>query len=128
MKVIIAGCRDYVLSTEEIQQSVDLSGFDISEVVSGGAKGVDRTGELWASKNRIPVNRFPADWDRHGKSAGPKRNAEMAQYADALIAFWDGKSRGTLNMIDTMRKAGKPYLIMNIDRQARAISEGKRSI
>lgn len=46
---------------------------------------------------------FKADWDKHGKAAGFKRNTEMAKYADALIAFWDGKSKGTKHMIDTAK-------------------------
>lgn len=62
----------------------------------------------------IPVKRFPADWDRHGRAAGPIRNCQMAQYADALIAIWDGKSRGTKNMIDEMNKCGKPVLIRRV--------------
>jgi hypothetical protein len=55
---------------------------------------------------------FPPDWKKYGKSAGYRRNKEMAEVADALVAFWDGKSKGTANMIDLMRKAGKPLKIV----------------
>jgi len=79
---------------------------EVTEVVSGTARGVDQGGELWASVQGRPVKRFPADWDTYGKSAGHRRNAEMAKYADALVAIWDGKSRGTANMISEARKRG----------------------
>lgn len=76
----------------------------ITEVVSGGARGADRLGEWWAEQNGILITTFPAKWrDEEGlfiKSAGYKRNVEMAKYADACVCFWDGESRGTSHMID----------------------------
>lgn len=107
MRVIIAGSRN-VESYETVAQAVSCSGLRITEVVSGNARGVDRLGELWARKHGIPVRRFLADWDRLGKSAGYRRNEEMGRYADALIACWDGVSKGTKHMIDFMRRLGKP--------------------
>ena len=110
MKVIIAGTRgvnDYKLLTEAVQRS----GFDIKEVVSGCATGVDRLGERWAIANDVPIKEMPADWDRYGNSAGPFRNREMAKYADAAIIVWDGKSVGTRNMIENMIRLKKPYYI-----------------
>ena len=86
--------------------------FSVKEVVSGAARGIDRSGEIWAAWQDVKVSRFPADWQSFGRSAGPKRNRQMAAYADALIAFWDGKSKGTLNMINEMRKLGKPYHVV----------------
>ena len=65
-------------------------------------------GELWAGDNGIPVKQFRPDWGRFGRAAGIYRNAEMADYADGAIILWDGESRGTLDMIDKMRRAGKP--------------------
>ena len=91
--------------------AVSNSCYEITEVVSGGARGIDTDGEHWAIGSGIPVKRFPADWDDLGKRAGFVRNAEMADYADALIAIWDGKSRGTLHMINTMVEAGKPVFV-----------------
>lgn len=114
MITIIAGCRgitDYPLVTE----AVKISGFDITEVVSGGAMGVDALGERWADENEIPIRRFPAYWKEYGKMAGPMRNKEMAKYAEALIAVWDGKSRGTSNMIDEGRKERLKIYIHRID-------------
>ena len=89
------------------------SDFSVSEVVSGCARGVDKLGERWAIEHGIPVHKFPADWGRFGKSAGIYRNAEMAEYSDGLIALWDMESRGTLHMIDCMRKRNKPFEVYN---------------
>lgn len=105
MRTIIAGSRG-ITWQQHVSDAVRASGFTITEVVSGAARGVDRMGETWAIINNVPVKRFPADWSRHGKRAGYVRNAEMAAYADALIAIWDGKSRGTRNMIDEATATG----------------------
>ena len=76
------------------------------------AKGPDRIGKLWADDYGYPVKTYPADWDNFGKSAGYRRNEEMVKNADALIAFWDGKSPGTKHMIDLALK--KPLDIIII--------------
>ena len=97
MKVIIAGTRsitDYKLITTEITNSM----FYISEVISGTCKGVDLLGERFAQEHQIQITRFKPDWDKYGSRAGPIRNEKMAQYADALILIWDGKSSGSTNM------------------------------
>lgn len=110
MKVIIAGSRnidDYSLVVRTIQNS----GYDITEVVSGTAVGPDRLGEQWARANNIPIKEMPADWIRFGNSAGPQRNRAMAEYADAAIIIWDGQSKGTRNMIENMIRRQKPYHI-----------------
>ena len=105
MKVIIAGCRDfhdYGILLDAIQESK----MDITIVVSGGAPGVDTLGEQYADEMNIPVHVYEADWDKHGRAAGPIRNRKMAENAEALIALWDGKSKGTKNMIETATKKG----------------------
>lgn len=110
MKVIIAGSRnidDYKLVVDTIQSS----GYTITEVVSGTAVGVDRLGERWALANNVPVKEMPADFGSFGNSAGPIRNRDMAIYADAAIIIWDGQSRGTRNMIENMIRRKKPYHI-----------------
>jgi len=99
MKVIIAGsrdCEDYNLLLTAIANA----GFDVTAVVSGGAKGADSLGERFAEECALPVFKFPAHWEQYGRAAGPIRNELMAEFGDALIALWDGKSRGTKNMID----------------------------
>lgn len=112
MKVIIAGCRDWTASRNAIGDGVEASGFKVTEVVSGGADGIDKCGENWADYECVDKTVMHANWTGRGRSAGPHRNERMARYADALIAFWDGKSKGTLNMIKTMRKLGKPYHVV----------------
>ena len=106
-KVIIAGSRDFsdfqllYSKCEEILESQT----DI-EIVSGTARGADKLGEHYASLKGHSVAKFPADWDKHGKAAGYVRNKEMAEYADMLIAFWDGESRGTGHMINLATEKG----------------------
>lgn len=113
MRVIIAGSRALANKPHLIGKAVYDSGFcDITEVVSGTARGIDRLGEEWAQVNGKKIRLFPADWHRLGKSAGMVRNRDMARYADALIAIWDGSSRGTGNMISAMEKLNKPTFIL----------------
>jgi len=105
-RVIIAGSRTVPENSKELKQSVSLILNNIDkndlEIVSGGAKGADKFGENWANNRNVPVKIFPADWDTWGKSAGYKRNKQMAQYANHLIAIVDleVESRGTRHMID----------------------------
>ena len=111
MKVIVAGSRN-ITSYRIVKAVLDDPPFEITEVVCGMARGVDLMGKRWAEENDIPVKEFPAHWDIHGKVAGVLRNQQMAFYANALIAIWDGKSRGTSNMIKYMRdKMMKPTKI-----------------
>lgn len=105
MKTIIAGSRD-IGDYRLVCAAVSAFGEDVTEVVSGACRGVDKLGETWAAARSIPVKRFPADWDKFGKSAGPIRNRQMAAYAEALVALWDGKSKGTKNMIEEAEKRG----------------------
>jgi hypothetical protein len=115
MKVIIAGSRtfgDYSL----LVKTCDLVLSNISshiEIVSGTAKGADLLGEKYANERGYSIKRFPAEWDKYGKSAGYRRNSEMAQYADALIVFWDGSSKGTKHMIDLAKSANLQIKIIN---------------
>lgn len=114
MKTIIAGSRtltDAGLVAMTIAAYVD---WDISEVVNGGAKGADKLGKEWAEKKGLPVKTIDADWNTHGRAAGPIRNRKMADYADALVAFWDGESPGTRNMIEEAQKRGLKIHIQRI--------------
>ena len=110
MKVIIAGGRK-IIDYSLVEKAVKESGFDITEVVSGKARGVDLLGETWAVHHNLPVKLFPADWTKYRNGAGPIRNKQMAEYADALIVVWDGKSSGTADMIENAKKRGlKVYI------------------
>lgn len=105
MKTIIAGSRN-CSDMRELEIAIRDCGWRPSSVVSGTAIGADRLGEVWAIRNAVPLERCPANWDAHGKRAGYLRNALMASMADALIALWDGESRGTQHMINLARRSG----------------------
>lgn len=105
MKTIIAGSRG-ISDIKYIRQAVEESGFQITKVVSGRARGVDRLGERYADEIGAPKKYFPAAWTTYGKKAGHLRNVEMADYADALIAIWDGESSGTEDMIQLAKNRG----------------------
>lgn len=114
MKTIIAGSRNAELTMNRLIEIIDLAGFPITEVVSGNSGNVDKLGEQWAKAVRLPITQFNASWQAYGSSAGPRRNRQMADYADALIAIWDGKSRGTLNMIKEATKRELTVYVMQI--------------
>jgi len=116
-RVIIAGTRDFsdygLLKTKCDNILFDKSKACNITVVSGTARGADRLGERYARERGYRLKCFPADWDRDGNAAGPIRNAKMADNADALIAFWDGNSRGTQNMIETATEKNLAVRIIN---------------
>ena len=127
MKTIIAGGRDYRFTERDydyLDQRLSIGG--ISEVVCGGSTGADECGRQWAIANDVPVKLFPADWKKHGKAAGPIRNRQMAVYAHKLIAFWDGVSKGTKNMIDTAREEGCMVTVIRTDLASAPMSETKK--
>ena len=109
MRLLIAGSRTIHPNYSFLMNCIQLHSIsDISEIVSGGASGVDYEGEHFASHHEIPVRKFPANWDTHGKAAGPIRNREMAEYADCLLLIWSGDSPGSKNMKAEMMKLNKP--------------------
>ncbi len=105
MRVIIAGGRDFS-DYAELSKYCDyiLQNQKEIEIVSGTANGADKLGEKYAEEKGYLLKLFPADWGGLGKAAGYIRNEEMAKYADALIAFWDGKSKGTMHMINLAKE------------------------
>ena len=114
MRVIIAGSRDDIIYSD-IVEAIKEYGFDISVVISGDARGTDRFGERYAKENGIEVEKYPADWDKYGKSAGYIRNSQMADIADALIAVWNGTSKGTEHMINIARKKGLLVFVYEVN-------------
>lgn len=113
MKIIVAGGRDFnnrsvmfPILSKHINNMNDT-------IISGDARGADALGAEWATHFQIPIQHFPAKWDEYGKVAGYIRNAEMAEHGDMLIAFWDGKSKGTMNMIKAIKLYKKPYYVYN---------------
>ena len=113
IKVIIAGGRDFN-DWDKLVEICDKAFKDYQsiEIVSGNANGADKLGERYANERGHQIKLFPADWDKHGKSAGYRRNAEMANYAGALLAFWDGTSKGTAHMINLAKERGLKILIV----------------
>jgi hypothetical protein len=118
IKLIIAGSRGILHTAGWLEPYVNdvLNELDVDlgEVVSGGAKGVDLIGEFYADRLGVKVSRFDADWDKYKKAAGHIRNGEMAKYADALLALWDGASPGTTSMVNLMMKQKKPVFLYTI--------------
>lgn len=78
-------------------------------LVEGDAKGVDRISGYWAKRHNVPIELYPADWNKYGKSAGYIRNEIMVKACDFCLILWDGKSKGTKHDIDLCKKLGKPY-------------------
>lgn len=104
MKTIVAGSRS-IKDYNIVKSAIASCNWNITEVVCGTAPGVDKLGEKWAKENNIPIKYFPADWGGPYKlKAGIVRNLEMANYADALIAIWDGESKGTKHMITAAKQ------------------------
>lgn len=123
MKTIIAGSRtvgrmgtrswNYDHLADLVRQAVVESGFEITVVISGGAVGPDRAGEIWAEATETSLEQFEPDW-RLGRGAGLACNREMVATADALIAIYDGKSKGTLDTIERMKRARKKVFVLNV--------------
>lgn len=121
-RIIIPGSRsfqDYALMERVLDKLLPPYGDDI-EIVSGHADGVDQFGERYAREHQIRCAVFPARWDEYGRSAGPIRNSQMIDYArqqdPVVIAFWNGKSRGTLDTLVKAQNAGIPTTVVICDK------------
>jgi hypothetical protein len=113
MKLAIVGSRtfdDYEMAKAALKDLV------ITEIVSGGAKGADALAERYAKENNIPVKIFKPDWAKYGRGAGPVRNKLIVEYADKVIAFWDGASKGTKSSIDFATAKGKLLSVKRFNR------------
>lgn len=112
-KIIIAGSRDfndYNLLCQYIDKLLSVTS-DV-EIVCGGARGADTMGEIYAKRHNLKIKYFIANWDDFGKSAGIIRNIAMGKYADCAIIFWDGKSKGSKNMINVMKGLKKQCYVV----------------
>ena len=120
-RIIVCGCRNSS-DKEKCFDSLEeiLSSYKEYEIVYGGAKGADSFGEEYAAAHDVKVTVFKPEWKKYGKAAGPIRNKEMLDYASednpVVIAFWDGNSKGTKDMISKARKAGAQVYIGTYDR------------
>ncbi len=118
-RIVVAGCRDYN-NYNEAKQHIDLYISEIRKTntlifVSGCCHGADMLGERYAQENGFTIERYPANWQKYGRSAGPMRNRKMAEICDYVICFWDGKSRGTRTMIKYANEFQRPIRIKMID-------------
>ena len=115
-KVVVAGGRTF---NDLAMMTVHLNALFKTKrltheivIISGTARGADQTGEQYADNTGATLIRFPADWDTFGKSAGYIRNKEMAEAADAVVVFWDGKSKGSNHMIQLAKSKGLPLRVI----------------
>lgn len=111
MKIAIVGGRDYA-DYKQLCNVLEPYKKYCNLEICGEAQGADTLGKEWAKQNNIKIKSFPANWDKHGKAAGHIRNKEMAEVADFVVAFWNGTSRGTKNMIDNCLKLNKHILVI----------------
>ena len=118
VRVVIAGSRHYE-NYAEAKQFIDgviqrTNQGPAVIILSGGCRGADMLGERYAIEKGYAIEKYPAQWDQYGRSAGVKRNKTMAERCDYVICFWDGKSRGTKAMIEYAQKEGKTVEIKYI--------------
>lgn len=115
MWIVVAGSRTFN-NYSLIKKKLDffLQKLENITIVSGGARGVDKLAERYAKENNYPLEVFKADWKKYGKSAGYKRNVEMAEVSDCLVAFWNGTSPGTKHMIDIAKEKNLNIRIVNV--------------
>jgi hypothetical protein len=107
MIVSITGSRE-ITKYALVAEAVKKSGFVITKIISGGARGVDTLAEVYANVNEIEFQEYPANWKLYKKRAGHLRNIEMADIAEAAIIIWNGKSTGTADYIELIDARDKP--------------------
>lgn len=109
MKVAVIGSRG--LHVKDLKQYLP---EDVTELVSGGAHGIDSDAKAYAEEQGIPIKEFLPDYKRFGRGAPLKRNLEIIAYADMVLAFWDGKSRGTKYVIDRCSEKEVPVRVYEL--------------
>lgn len=116
MKLVVSGSRS-IKDKDIVFDHLDIFNKDtpIDQIVCGGAKGIDMAAVLWATRECIPFTVYLPNYTMYGKIAPLVRNEKMASYGNALLAIWDGKSRGTIHMCDCMRRLDKEVLLITIE-------------
>lgn len=106
MKVAVIGSRG--LTVPHLERYLPA---DVTEIVSGGARGVDSSAAAWARAHGVPLTEFLPEYDKYGRKAPLLRNLTIIDHSDLVLAFWDGQSRGTAFVIEKCRERGKPVQI-----------------
>lgn len=114
MKLAIIGSRTFN-NYNQLNEVLEPYKSRITLVISGAAKGADSLGEKWANENNIETLIFPADWNTYGKRAGFIRNEDIIKNCECVVAFWNGKSKGTAHSLSLCKKLNKPYKIIDIN-------------
>ncbi len=109
MKAAVIGSRN--LSVKNLEKYLP---ENVTEIVSGGARGIDADAKKYALENNIPIKEFLPEYDKYGRSAPLKRNIQIIEYADIVFAFWDGTSRGTKFVIDNCKKMNVEVVVYNM--------------
>ena len=109
MKVAVIGSRN--LEVTELEKYLPEG---VTEIVSGGARGIDACARRYAQEQGLKLTEFLPDYEQFGRSAPIRRNVTIVEYSDLVLAFWDGESRGTRFVIDHCKKTGKPIKIFQI--------------
>lgn len=112
MKLAVVGSR----AINDVDLDWILKTFEVDEIVSGGARGVDSLAASWAARHGVPTKVFLPDYSRFGRRAPLVRNEDIVAYADEVLAIWDGESRGTAYTVAAARRAGKPVHIHHVGR------------
>lgn len=111
MKIAIIGSRN--LKVKNLEKYLPK---DVTEIVSGGARGIDTSAKEYAIKNKIKLTEFLPEYDKYGRIAPLKRNDLIIDYADKVLAFWDGESKGTKYVIDKCKQKNKPLMVYTVKR------------
>ena len=112
MRLAVVGTRDYH-DYSRFKNTLDTM-EKISVLISGGAKGADSLAEVYAKEKNIELKRLVPDWSKYGRAAGMIRNKDIIAEAEYVVAFWDGKSKGTKHSIELAKKKGVPILVVNV--------------
>ncbi|MBR2650148.1 MAG: DUF2493 domain-containing protein [Clostridia bacterium] len=107
MKIAIVGSRN--LTDVSIAEYID---EEVSEIVSGGAKGIDTLAAEYAKAHNLTLTEFLPQYELYGRAAPIVRNKEIVDYADLVLIFWNGTSRGTLSVIKYAKKTGKAHRVI----------------
>ena len=106
MKVAVIGSRN--LTVANLEKYLPAG---VTEIVSGGARGVDTSAREYARAHGLPCTEFLPEYGKYGRAAPLKRNLQIIEYADLVLAFWDGQSRGTKFVIEHCKAQGKPVRV-----------------